>query len=655
MKIPWFKEIYDDNIVIQEIKKHSILSVGEIFVIKNENLFQFDLFNGIYTNKIYNSISIYFIYSIEYEDYDKKLYPHSHFLKKEIKFNDKIEDFYINSFKLIDNNDIKIEFIPYDYDLFFQLPENLFKYIFSNLNSLVSLIYEKEYKLFIDEVNKGKNIFFIYGKKRNGITNLFRKFSDDNGYSFFKKVSNNFESKNTFLNYLKKREFMSPCLIYLKELKTELLDEYCLLEYENIFNMTRITKKNNIYIFYHENLFEIPNYIKDKYQIINFHNINLEEKHQLILNSFTLFQENYEIILNKSFAQKISENIKNSKIKNINKEYLKEEQITKMIINLPLKDLKSSLLNSYYSYFQNISLNFNNILSKEILRIYNNFINNSKNERISIASIPKITWSEIGGLTEIKNEIDKILNPKIMVKNIKKPNGILLYGPSGTGKTLIAKAIANTSSMNFINIKGPELLNMYFGESENNIKKIFEEGKNNSPCVLFFDEIDSLIQRKSNNLEQDNIMNRIVSQFIIEFDEINFNKDIEVIVIGTTNRINFIESSLLRPGRFDKVLYVDLPKSLEQKMNIFKIHSKNFSIENNNDNLIKELCEIMPINYSGADIYKVCALSFIKAFKNFIQNNKNPLTKQKEIIITKENIISSIKNTPPSTSIYKNI
>ena len=108
MKIPWFKEIYDDNIVIQEIKKHSILSVGEIFVIKNENLFQFDLFNGIYTNKIYNSISIYFIYSIEYEDYDKKLYPHSHFLKKEIKFNDKIDDFYINSFKFIDNNDIKI-------------------------------------------------------------------------------------------------------------------------------------------------------------------------------------------------------------------------------------------------------------------------------------------------------------------------------------------------------------------------------------------------------------------------------------------------------------------------------------------------------------------------------------------------------------------
>ena len=100
---------------------------------------------------------------------------------------------------------------------------------------------------------------------------------------------------------------------------------------------------------------------------------------------------------------------------------------------------------------------------------------------------------------------------------------------------------------------------MYFGESKNNIKKIFEEGKNNSPCVLFFDEIDSLIQK--NLIIQNKIMNRIVSQFIIEFDEINFNKDIEV--IGTTNRINLIESSLLRPGRFDKVLNVNLPKHLE--------------------------------------------------------------------------------------------
>ena len=651
MKIPWFKEKYDENLVINKIKKYNIFSVGEIIIINNENLFKCDLFNGIYTNKLYNFFSIYLIYSIEYEDYDKKLNPNSYFSKKEIKLNEN-NDNLINSFQIFENyNNILINFTPYDYNIYFQLPNNLLKTFFSNINSFTSLIYDNEYKFFIDEINKEKNIFIICGKKKNGITNIFRKYSDENGYSFFKKNAKNFESKNNLLNYLKKKEFICPCLIYFKNLNNEFLDEYFFEQIETIFNMSRIPKKNNIYILYYENKFEIPNYLLNRYKVLYFHNISLDEKLKLIIDSFIFFKNNYQNLLQSSFIKKISEKIKNSKITNLNKEILKNESISKILINLPLKDLKSSLLNIYYQYFQNTNNDIFTILKNELTKTYNNYLNNPDNEKISISSIPKITWSDIGGLLEIKNEIDSILNPKINFNNIKKPNGILLYGPPGTGKTLIAKAIANTSSMNFINIKGPELLNMYIGESENNIKKIFDEGKNNSPCVLFFDEIDSLCQNKSKSPEQDNLMNRIVSQFISEMDDINIeNQEYKIIIIGTTNRIDLIENSILRPGRFDKIIYVDIPKNLEQKINIFKIHSKNFIIENNCDDLIKELCQIMPKNYTGADIYKVCSLSFIKSFKNYIQRNKNSSNKEKDIIITKENIILSIKETPPSSN-----
>jgi hypothetical protein len=177
MKIPWFKEKYDENFVINKIKKYNMFSVGEIIVINNENLFKCDLFNGIYTNKLYNSFSIYLIYSIEYIDYDKKLYQNSYFSKKEIRLNENNENYIINSFKIFENYEsISINFIPYDYNIFFQLPKNLLKTIFGNINSFIPFIYEKEYKLFIDELNKGKNIFVTCGKKKNGIKNIFKKY-----------------------------------------------------------------------------------------------------------------------------------------------------------------------------------------------------------------------------------------------------------------------------------------------------------------------------------------------------------------------------------------------------------------------------------------------------------------------------------------------
>ena len=313
MKIPWFKEKFDDNFVMNKIKKYNMLSVGEIIVIYNENLFKCDLFNGIYTNKLYNSFSIYLVYSIEYADYDKKSYKNSYFSIKEIKINENNENFIINSFKIFDNNEnISISFIPYDYNLFFQLPKNLLKTNFININSFIPLIYEKEYKLFIDELNKGKNIFLICGKKKNGITNIFRKFSDENGYSFFKKNANNFETKNNLLNYLKKKEFMSPCLIYFKNLNNEFLEEYFFEQIEAIFKMSRIPKKNNIYILFYENKFEIPNYLINHYKVLYFHNISIDEKQKLIIDSLIFFKNNYQNLLQSSFIEKISKKIKNS-------------------------------------------------------------------------------------------------------------------------------------------------------------------------------------------------------------------------------------------------------------------------------------------------------------------------------------------------------
>jgi ribosome biogenesis ATPase len=150
-----------------------------------------------------------------------------------------------------------------------------------------------------------------------------------------------------------------------------------------------------------------------------------------------------------------------------------------------------------------------------------------------------------------------------------RPQGILLCGPPGCGKTLLAKAIANETGMNFISVKGPELLSMYVGESEKAVRTVFQRARDSSPCVIFFDEIDALCPRRNNTDTAGSA--RLVNQMLTEMDGMETRK--QVFLIGATNRPDIVDPAILRPGRLDKVLFVDFPNS-EDRADILKKTTK---------------------------------------------------------------------------------
>src|SRR6476620_5660579 len=188
---------------------------------------------------------------------------------------------------------------------------------------------------------------------------------------------------------------------------------------------------------------------------------------------------------------------------------------------------------------------------------------------------PNVNWMDIGGLATVKEELIEAIEwpmkhaDLFSEADIVPPKGLLLYGPPGTGKTMIAKAVAANSEANFISIKGPELLSKWVGESEKGIREIFRKARQASPCVVFFDELDSVAPRRSTSAGDSHVGERIVSQLLTEMDGLEDLKG--VVVIGATNRPDIIDEALLRPGRFDRLLEIPLPDSDAIK-EILKIH-----------------------------------------------------------------------------------
>lgn len=176
-------------------------------------------------------------------------------------------------------------------------------------------------------------------------------------------------------------------------------------------------------------------------------------------------------------------------------------------------------------------------------------------QSIGAPSIPKVSWDDVGGLVHAKTDIlDTIQlpldHPELFAGGLKKRSGILLYGPPGTGKTLLAKAVATSCSLNFFSVKGPELLNMYIGESEANVRRVFQRARDAKPCVIFFDELDSVAPKRGNTGDSGGVMDRIVSQLLAELDGMAGGEGTsDVFVIGATNRPDLLDPALLRPGR----------------------------------------------------------------------------------------------------------
>ena len=199
---------------------------------------------------------------------------------------------------------------------------------------------------------------------------------------------------------------------------------------------------------------------------------------------------------------------------------------------------------------------------------------------------------------------------------IEPPKGVLLYGPPGCGKTLLAKAVANESEANFIAVKGPELLSKWVGESERGIREVFRKARTAAPAVIFFDEIDALVPRRGLGYADSGVTERVVSQLLTEMDGIAVLED--VVVIGATNRPDILDPAVLRPGRFDRLIYVPPPDE-KARLEIFKIHTRRMPLAEDVD--LERLAKITQ-GYSGADIEAVCREAAMNAMRRDINVEK---------------------------------
>jgi len=234
-----------------------------------------------------------------------------------------------------------------------------------------------------------------------------------------------------------------------------------------------------------------------------------------------------------------------------------------------------------------------------------------------LVETPDVSWNDIGGLEDVKQELKEAVewplkHPDAFSRmGIRPPRGILLYGPPGTGKTLLAKAVAKESEANFIQVKGPSLLSMWVGKSEEGVRKIFERARQVSPCVVFFDEIDSLAGKRGYD-NGTKVTERVLNQILSEMDGLEELKD--VVVIGATNRPDMLDSAILRPGRFDRVQLVGSPDE-KSRLKIFEVHTKGMPIGKDVD--IKELAKKSE-GYVGADIEGVCREAAMLALRENI-------------------------------------
>jgi len=247
--------------------------------------------------------------------------------------------------------------------------------------------------------------------------------------------------------------------------------------------------------------------------------------------------------------------------------------------------------------------------------------------RETIVEVPNITWQDIGGLESVKRELQELVqypveHPEKFLKFGMTPSkGVLFYGPPGCGKTLLAKAIANECQANFISIKGPELLTMWFGESEANVRDVFDKARMAAPCVLFFDELDSIAKSRGGSAgDGGGASDRVINQILTEMDGMGAKKN--VFIIGATNRPDIIDSAILRPGRLDQLIYIPLPDE-PSRISILKANLRKTPIsqEVNLDYLAK-----VTHGFSGADLTEIsqraCKLAIRESIEKDIKRER---------------------------------
>jgi len=293
------------------------------------------------------------------------------------------------------------------------------------------------------------------------------------------------------------------------------------------------------------------------------------------------------------------------------------------------------------------------VLEKLIIK-HNDFSEALKSVRPSamrevFVEAPNVSWDDVGGLEKVKQELSEAVewplkHPESFKRmGIRPARGILLYGPSGTGKTLLAKAVAKESEANFIQVKGPELLSKWVGESEEGVRKVFERARQVSPCVVFFDEVDSLAGKRGNETGN-KVTERVLNQILAEMDGLEDLND--VLVIGATNRPDMLDSALLRPGRFDKILLINAPEEKGREM-ILQIHTKNMPLAK--DINIKTIAKETD-GYTGADLESVVREAGLLALREDITSKE----------VKKKHFDEAMKKVKPSVTkntinVYKKV
>merc|ERR1711865_1145459 len=244
---------------------------------------------------------------------------------------------------------------------------------------------------------------------------------------------------------------------------------------------------------------------------------------------------------------------------------------------------------------------------------------NPSSLRETVVEVANISWDDIGGLPDVKRELRELVqypveHPEKFEKFGMSPSkGVLFYGPPGCGKTLLAKAVANECQANFISIKGPELLTMWFGESEANVREVFDKARSSAPCVLFFDEIDSIASaRGGGGGDAGGAGDRVINQILTEMDGVGARK--QVYIVGATNRPDILDPAITRPGRLDQLVYIPLPDQ-PARVSIINATLRKAPVSPLIDrNLLAEKTN----GFSGADLTEICGRAARFAVKDAI-------------------------------------
>ncbi|KAI3352687.1 hypothetical protein L3Q82_020153, partial [Scortum barcoo] len=278
-------------------------------------------------------------------------------------------------------------------------------------------------------------------------------------------------------------------------------------------------------------------------------------------------------------------------------------------------------------------------------------LQDAQSTAIGAPKIPAVRWEDVGGLQQVKKEILDTVQlplqrPELLSLGLNR-TGVLLYGPPGTGKTLLAKAVATECSMTFLSVKGPELINMYVGQSEENIREVFSRARSAAPCVVFFDELDSLAPSRGRSGDSGGVMDRVVSQLLAELDALH--SSVGVFVIGATNRPDLLDQSLLRPGRFDKLVYVGVNEDRDSQLQVLQAIVRKFQLDS--AVVLQAVVDRCPTHMTGADLYALCSDAMTAAIKRKISLIDAGLdSEDSPLRLSADDFSAALENFQPSVS-----